>query len=206
MAMNTISNYNAQTSVITQATAQVAIPLTAGSIGASAVGAIVIPMDQTGTLTKVFASTAVNTGNSTVTITAHGMVTGLLGQMTTSGALPTGLSLATNYYIIVIDANTVAFASSLNNANAGTKITLSAQGSGNDTFTPTALAGATATWQVSNDNLNWANWTTPASLTSGTNLSIVPPLGGIPGFKYMRTNFALTSGQLSVQVQTILKG
>jgi hypothetical protein len=194
------------TSIVTQSTPQAAISLENQAIGASAVGCVIIPTDQTSSCTKTFASTAVNTASSTVTITAHGMATGLVGQMTTTGSLPAGLSTSTNYYIIVVDANTIAFASSLANANAGTKITLTTQGSGNDTFTPTALAGATAVFQVSNDGINWGNWQAATSLTSGTNAVMYPPIGAAPGFLWLRILLTVTSGQLSVQTQTVVKG
>lgn len=203
---NMEQNFTTQLSVIAQATGLAAIPIQLNGTGASAVGGIVVPTDQTPGLTKVFASTAVNTATYVVNIPSHGLVTGLLGQMTTTGTLPTGLSTATNYWIIAVDANNIAFASTLANANAGTKIALTAQGSGNDTFTPTAIAGATMLYQVSQDGANWANWTTAAPLTSGTNIAVIPPLGAVPGFRYVRPYFALTSGQLSVQVQTVTKG
>lgn len=196
---------NNQNLTITQAASMAQIALEANNIGAQTVGAVIVPTDKTPS-GKVFASTAVNTGTSTVTITGHGFVTGLVGQLTTTGGLPSGLSTSTNYYIIVVDANTVAFASSLSNANAGTKITLSTQGSGNDTFTATSLSGATAVWQVSQDGSTWANWASPTSLTAGTNIVMNPPVAMPPGYNQIRMTFALTAGQLQVQVQTVTKG
>lgn len=66
-----------------------------------------------------------------VTITAHGLKTGDgKVRLTTTGALPTGLAVSTNYWIIVIDVNTIAFATSLANAYAGTEITLGGSPSG----------------------------------------------------------------------------
>ena len=70
-----------------------------------------------------------------VTATAHGFTTGTKVQLTTSGTLPTGLSLATDYYIIRLDANTFALATTKSGAFAGTKVTWIAQGSGNHTVT-----------------------------------------------------------------------
>lgn len=57
------------------------------------------------------------------TFTAHGLRTGMRVRIT-AGAL-TGLTLNTDYFAIVIDANTLAFANSTANAYAGTKITIS---------------------------------------------------------------------------------
>jgi len=129
-----------------------------------------------------------------VTITAHGYKTGVVGQLTTAGALPTGLATSTNYYIIVVDANTVKFASSLANALAGTAITISG-GTGNSTFTPTA-ASVTVQGQWSIDGVVFVN--------DGTAFSIVtsPVVFGVkqdrPPYRYYRLAFALTAGTLTV--------
>ena len=79
-------------------------------------------------------------GNS-LTVTAHGLVTGQ-GPLTftTTGTLPGGLSLITNYWPIVIDANTLQFASTFQLAIAAspTAIVLTSAATGT-----TTLAGAT---------------------------------------------------------------
>ena len=99
---------------------------------------------------KAFASaTDVDTATDYITEVAHGFLTGLIGQMTTSATLPTGLSLATDYFIIEIDDDTYQLASSLANALAGTAVDITAIGSGDQTFTPTALAGASIKLQGS---------------------------------------------------------
>lgn len=91
--------------------------------------------------TFTFASTDVNTGTEQVTVTANPeLVTGRKVQLTTTGTLPTGLSLATDYYLIVVDTTHVQFASSLANAVAGTAINLTGAGSGTNTATHTGTA------------------------------------------------------------------
>lgn len=82
-------------------------------------------------------STDVNTSTDVITETAHGLSTGVKGQLTTTGTLPTGLSLATDYFIIKTDANSFQLATSLANAEAGTNIDITGAGSGTHTFTPT---------------------------------------------------------------------
>lgn len=70
-----------------------------------------------------------------VTATAHGLETGdgpLFG--TSSGTLPAGLTLATGYYAIKIDANTFYVATSRQNALAGTRVDITGTGSGTHTF------------------------------------------------------------------------
>lgn len=55
-------------------------------------------------------------------------------QLSTTGALPTGLSTSTDYYIIRNSSTSIAFATSQANANSSTKISLSADGSGVNTI------------------------------------------------------------------------
>lgn len=88
--------------------------------------------------TFVAANVTINPAN-TITITAHGFNTGL--KVALSGTnLPTGLS-ATNYWIIVIDANTVSVASSLVNAVAGTAVHITGAGTTSDAaLTPASLS------------------------------------------------------------------
>lgn len=81
-------------------------------------------------------------GADTVRIPAHLMTTGVKGQLTTTGGLPTGLSTATDYFTIPTAAGYMKFASSLANAIAGTAVTITGEGTGVHTFTPTALAAA----------------------------------------------------------------
>lgn len=152
---------------------------------------------------QVFASTAVNVTNDTATITAHGFTTGLKGQLTTTGGLPAGLSLATDYFIIVVDVNTVKFASSLANAVAGTQIDLTTQGTGNDTFTPTALAGATVQLQWSNNNSSWINDGSATAITVSAALGLVATYYGVAYYRVVAT---LTAGQMSLTNSYLGKG
>jgi microcystin-dependent protein len=67
-------------------------------------------------------------------------VTGQTVRVSSSGSLPTGLSAATDYFLVRVDATHVSFASTLANAQNGTVITITG-GSGNLTIT---TAGAAA--------------------------------------------------------------
>lgn len=88
--------------------------------------------------------------SDTVTFTgAHGMVTGTPIQFTGSGTAPTGLTNYAIYYAIVTSSTACKFATSIENAIAGTAVTLSGDGSGTRTWTcgigvvlPTAAANA----------------------------------------------------------------
>lgn len=70
-----------------------------------------------------------------MTWTAHGLVSGQRIQLATTGALPTGLAVATTYWITVIDANTFNLSTSLANAQAATFITTTGSQSGVHTAT-----------------------------------------------------------------------
>jgi hypothetical protein len=70
-----------------------------------------------------------------VTWTGHGLVYGQRVAFTTTGALPTGITANTGYYINVIDANTFNLATSLANLQAGTYVATSGSQSGVHTVT-----------------------------------------------------------------------
>lgn len=132
----------------------VTAPTVYSRAGASGTGSITKSITTTGTVAGV------NTSADTLTFTAHGQYLGSKVALTTAGALPTGLS-ATNYWVIVVNANTIKLATSLANAAAGTAVDLTAPGYGTHTITPAALVttGAVVKLQVSNDGTNFADVT-----------------------------------------------
>ena len=79
-----------------------------------------------------------------ISLSTHGLSTGHCVELTTTGALPTGLSENTNYYVIYNDADSFWLATSLANAIAGTKIDTSGTQSGthNLRFAPFGISGA----------------------------------------------------------------
>lgn len=82
-----------------------------------------------------FSSTAVNTSTNTFNVPNHGLVTADSPvAIKSSATLPSGLVSTTTYWLIAVDANTLALASSYANALAGTKVTLTTTGSGNLTI------------------------------------------------------------------------
>lgn len=97
----------------------------------------------TSTNLNLLGDISATTGSATVTITiaapgvvsdtSHGLVTGDKLYLTTTGALPTGLSASTTYWVVYVDANSYSLASTLANAVAGTKITTSGSQSGTHT-------------------------------------------------------------------------
>lgn len=152
-----------------------------------------------------------------LTKTAHGFLTGLKVQVSNSGgALPAGLSAATDYFVIRIDANTFYLATSLVLAQAGTRIDITTDGTGTQTVTPTALAGASVKIQGCLDNEVNANtvWTDlpiqatgdaskSQSITATGNFQVSEKL---PAVKFVRAYYTLTAGQLSVINRNLAKG
>ena len=107
------------------------------------------------TYTNLFNVVTSNKGAFTVTIAspgvftlnAHGLLTGDCISLSTTGALPTGLAVATNYYVIFVSANTFNLAATFANAIAAspTRINTSGAQSGVHTllYNPWGISGAT---------------------------------------------------------------
>lgn len=143
-------------------------------------------------LQEDFTDTDVDATDNEITMTAHGAVTGygpvrftLQGD---ASALPAGLAVSTDYWLIVVDENTVKVASSFANALAGTAIDITdigTPGSGgyrcaraavNDDFTSTDVTIAdgllTAAGHGKDTGFGPVRLTTsgtlPGGLTTGT--------------------------------------
>lgn len=96
--------------------------------------------DNSGTLTleslewQNATITCTNASPGVVTWTSHGLATGNSITFTNSGgALPTGISANTQYWITKIDANTFKLSTSLANVAAGTFVNTSSTGTGTHT-------------------------------------------------------------------------
>lgn len=127
-----------------------------------------------------------NTGSATVTIsiaspgvvtyTSHGLSSGDKIYLTTTGALPTGLSASTTYYVYKIDANSFNLCTTLENVASATKINTSGSQSGTHTifvggikYSPGTLSvGPTTTSLTAN-----GTFTTIATLQVTTGIYVV---------------------------------
>lgn len=140
-----------------------------------------------------FDAASVSIADDTVPATAHGHYTGLKVQLTTADTLPTGLEAATDYWVIVVDANTIAFGSSLANALAGTRVDITDVGV--DTATVTATAGTLAhsvQLQKSVDGVNWySEGSATAISAAGNTLYEKGPIA----YRYIRITNTVTTGQ-----------
>lgn len=85
-----------------------------------------------------------------VTLASHGFQTGDMIYLTTTGALPTGLSQNTIYYVINVTSSTFRLATSAANAAAGTAINTSGTQSGTHTlrYCPYGLGDSSTTFNV----------------------------------------------------------
>lgn len=89
-----------------------------------------------GGLDKTFTSGDVNTTSDTVAITNHGFATGQRVQFSNSGgALPTGLSASTDYYIIRLTSGVFRIAATYADATATTAVYVDLTGAGSGTQT-----------------------------------------------------------------------
>lgn len=154
---------------------------------------------------KIVASASINFSTDTWTSNAHGFTTGLVVQLTTSGALPTPLQLTTNYYVIVLSANTFKLAASLSDALAGTPIDLDDAGTGNQTVTPVALAGASVGYYLSNveEGDYWTLINTATSITVDGSSYLAQPDVAYRRFKAVKS---LTSGIFTLQSYVLVIG
>jgi hypothetical protein len=94
---------------------------------------------QGSTAAATFAPSSVSAAANTITVPGHGYVTGEVVQYASSGQDISGLSSGSNYYVIVVDANTIQLALSAEDAYAGNAIALDPPTAGatdTETLTP----------------------------------------------------------------------
>lgn len=77
-----------------------------------------------------FADGDVTVGTDSINSTAHGLSTGDIVQLTSSGTLPAGLALATDYYVIRVDADNFKLAASAIDAENGDAVDITAAAGG----------------------------------------------------------------------------
>lgn len=152
---------------------------------------------------KTFVDADVTVGSDTITIATHGFTTGLVGRLTTTGVLPAGLALATDYYIISVDANTIKLANSYANALAGTAVDITAAaGGGTHTFTATTLS-VTIKLQSTVDGKNWADISGKTVAVTGAGSTIFALTDfAEPTFRIVLLH---TSGVISVTTSAFIK-
>jgi hypothetical protein len=150
----------------------------------------------------------ISVDDNTFTYEDHGLVTGTVGQFTTSDTLPTGISALTNYYIIKIDADVFKVATSYALAVAGTAVNITGAGVGDQTFTPTAKSGSVQV-QVTNvsdpASGDWVSKGAAVSLSGGAATSAVEYDRKELAYSKLRVAYTHTAGQFSLQIIANLK-
>jgi hypothetical protein len=135
---------------------------------------------------------------------AHGLTNGLKVQVSTSGTLPSGISALIDYFVIVVDDDNFKLAANLANALAGTALTLTNAGVGNQTVTPVALAGASLKLEQANElDGPWV------ALGSATNITVDADFileKDRPTTRFIRAYLTLTAGNISANLYVIGKG
>ncbi len=147
-------------------------------------------------------ATELNLTTDAITIPAHGLPTGLKGQLTTTTTLPTGVTTSVDYYVIAVDADTIQLAATLADALAGTDIDLTGEGAGRHTFTATSIAGGSIKLQKSNDGTNWTDEGSATNVTADASVWLEKDR---PGFRYARVYVTLTAGSLSAALNVLAK-
>lgn len=154
---------------------------------------------------QAFLEADVDPVEDTFTITDHGFRTGLAVQLTTSGTLPDPLLVLTDYFIIKIDDDTFKLALSYADAIAGTHIDLIDDGTDGGSVDPEAISGASVKLQKSDDLINWADISSPASQNITTSAVLYFELTSIP-FRYVRVVYTIGNGQITQNVYALVKG
>lgn len=144
---------------------------------------------------KTFTDGLTSVGSDEIKITSHGYSLGLLVQLTTSGAVPAGLSVDTNYFVVPTSVDLFKLATSLANALAGTIINITAAaGGGTHTVKATALSGLGINWTRSLDGTNYRSIASSTITGAGTTMTSVGPVG----YNYLKLENTIASGQVTV--------
>lgn len=107
--------------------------------------------------------TITNASPAVVTWTANGLPNGTPVRLTTTGSLPTGLTVGTTYYVVNRTTNTVQLSTEV----GGTPVATSSAGSGTHT--------ATASVHTVYESLKDSNTGKPPAIDDGTNWFVVGP-------------------------------
>ena len=142
-----------------------------------------------GTITLTIASPCV------VTLASHGFITGDSIYLTTTGALPTGLTANTLYYVIYVNATTFRLATSYANAVASTAINTSGTQSGTHTlyYCPYGLGNGSSTFNVPD-----FRGRIPVGMGSGAGLTARPL-----GYSFGAETVALATAELPSHNHTL---
>lgn len=150
---------------------------------------------------ETFTHSDVTVAASTITLTGTSFITGLKVALTGTN-LPTGLS-ATNYYVILIDANTIQLATSAANAFAGVFVTITGAGTSTDATLTAAVLHQVIALYESNDatNLTAISGKTVTITDTGTTIWDIAS----PAYRYLTIQAVYTGGELTLDILACLR-
>lgn len=164
----------------------------------------------TGVTTNQGVASDVNVTSNVISISAHGYLTGQEITVTSTGTLPAPLVVATPYYVILVTSGSLKLATTLENAEAGTPIDLTTQGSDGAVVTVDVdqIADGSVKLQKSlgadlEDDYVWFDEGSPVVISADGSIYIekVDPTGA-----YYRLYYGLSSGQMTVTGRVLGKG
>jgi hypothetical protein len=149
-------------------------------------------------INKTFSSVSLNA----ISILGHGYKTGLKVRFTTSGTLPTGLLLATDYFLIKVSDDILMIANSQEASLEGFFLTISG-GSGTHTIAVEANSPCFVKLQGSVDNIVWFD--------IGDSLQEIKEIPTYVEhetafFHYLRCSIINESGQRQIYSKIMIKG
>lgn len=150
-----------------------------------------------GTATMTIASPCV------VSFTSHGLVAGDIIQFTTTGALPTGLAVSTNYYVISAGLTTNAFELSLTLGGSAINTTGSQSGIHTLYRVTKNITKISATALVANDILSSQLITL---VYDGTQWQLQSPIGNVLTTPVYKNGVTTRTGNTASGSQTIAHG
>lgn len=161
-------------------------------------------------------TTAADTLNSaTINLPAHGFTTALPVLYTTGTVAIGNLAWGTTYFVVVVDSNNVQLSSTSTQAVLGVGLVISSTNTQTSahtyTLAPLAFTQGTAAgkWQVSNDGLSFADFSTTAANVSVSTQTFTPVFPstttvqdfGLVDYGYMRYQFTPpTQGGIALKV------
>lgn len=166
--------------------------------------------DLTATITGANPTAKVFTAADTdiLTTVAHGYATGMKCQVASDTTLPAGLTGGTDYYAIVLTADTFKLAVSQANALAGTAVDVTDAGTGVHTLTPTAtIAGSIKLQKNDQPDDVTARWVdiTSSSQNFTATIDLAWALVDI-GYRQLRAVVTVTSGTVTAALRINAKG
>jgi hypothetical protein len=143
-----------------------------------------VPRGRGGVASQNFLPAAVDLTSEEITITGHDYKrTGFRVRISSSGTIVGGLAINTDYYVIIVNANTIKLATTRANALAGTAINLTSIGTGTHTISQAEGADYSSRTAVnggnSGDNVGSLEEDTTRSHGHGYNRT--RPIGGLGG-------------------------